>query len=133
MKTRESRYVKVARIAYHLTQEALPQYSHPKSSHHFTLPQLAACVLLMYYLDFSYRDMEEWLLTSEQVCQALELPRIPDHTTLQRTCKKLHMLDFEKMKNQLPDENGVEEEGIASDSTGFLPGYQTRTRCHLQL
>ena len=115
-----------------LDQEALPRYSHPKSPHHFTLPQLAACVLLMYYLDFSYRDMEEWLLATDQVSQALELPRIPDHTTLQRTYKKLHMLDFEKMKNQLLDENGVEEEGIASDSTGFSPGqaslyYQTRT------
>jgi hypothetical protein len=132
MKTRESRYVKVARIAYHLTQEALPRYSHPKSPHHFTLPQLAACVLLMFYLDLSYRDMEEWLLATDQVCQALELPRIPDHTTLQRTYKKLHMLDFEKMKNQLLDENGVDEEGVASDSTGFSPGqaslyYQTRT------
>ena len=132
MKTRESRYVKVARIAYHLTQQALPRYSHPKSPHHFTLPQLAACVLLMFYLDFSYRDMEEWLLATDQVCQALELPRIPDHTTLQRTYKKLRMLDFEKMKNQLLDENRVDEEGIASDSTGFSPGqaslyYQTRT------
>ena len=132
MKTRESRYVQVARIAYHLTQAALPRYSHPKSPHHFTLPQLAACVLLMFYLDISYRDMEEWLLARDQVCQALELPRIPDHTTLQRTYKKLHMLDFEKMKNQLLDENGVDEEGVASDSTGFSPGqaslyYQTRT------
>ncbi len=72
MKTRESRYVKVARIAYHLTQEVLPRYSHPKSPHHFTLPQLAACVLLMYYLDLSYRDMEEWLLASDQICQVLE-------------------------------------------------------------
>lgn len=132
MKTRESRYVTVARIAYHLTQEALPRYSHPKSPHHFTLPQLAASVLLMFYLDISYRDMEEWLLATDQVCQVLELPRVPDHTTLQRTYKKLHMLDFEKMKDQLLDENGVDEEGIASDSTGFSPGqaslyYQTRT------
>ena len=132
MKTRESRYVKVARIAYHLTQEALPRYSHPKSPHHFTLPQLAACVLLMFYLDLSYRDMEEWLLATDLVCQALELPRIPDHTTLQRTYRKLRLLDFENMKNQLLDENGVDEEGIASDSTGFSPGqaslyYQTRT------
>ncbi len=132
MKTRESRYVKVARIAYHLTQEVLPRYSHPKSPHHFTLPQLAACVLLMYYLDLSYRDMEEWLLASDQICQVLELPRVPDHTTLQRTYKKLHMLDFEKMKNQLLNENGVNEDSVAADSTGFSPGqaslyYQTRT------
>lgn len=132
MKTRESRYVKVVRIAYPLTQQALPKYSHPKSPHRFTLPQLGACVLLMFYLDLSYRDLEEWLLASDQVCQALELARIPDHTTLQRTYQKLRMLDFEKMKNQLLDENGVDEEGIASDSTGFSPGqaslyYQTST------
>jgi hypothetical protein len=132
MKTRESRYVKVARIAYHLTQEALPRYSHPKSPHHFTLPQLAACVLLMFYLDISYRDMEEWLLATDQVCKELELPRIPDHTTLQRTYQKLRKLDFDKMKNQLLDENNVEEETVASDSTGFSPVqaslyYQTRS------
>ncbi|KPL82525.1 hypothetical protein SE15_10340 [Thermanaerothrix daxensis] len=41
------------------------------------------------------------------------------------------MLDFEKMKNRLLDENEVDEEGIDSDSTGFSPGqailfYQTR-------
>jgi hypothetical protein len=76
--------------------------------------------------------MEEWLLASDQVCQALELPRIPNHTTVQRTYKKLHMLDFEKMKDQLLDENDVDEEGVASDCTGFSPGqaslyYQTRT------
>ncbi|RCK72737.1 MAG: Mobile element protein [Anaerolineae bacterium] len=109
----------------------LPRYSHPKSPHHFTLPQLAACVLLMFYLDLSYRDMEEWLLASDRVCQELGLSRIPDHTTLQRTFQKLRRLDFEKMKNQLLEEIGVDEEGIACDSTGFSPGqaslyYQTR-------
>ncbi len=53
MKPRESRYVKIARIAYRLAPQVLPRYSHPKSPHHFTLPQLAACVLLMFYLDLS--------------------------------------------------------------------------------
>jgi len=132
MKPRESRYVRVARIAYHLTQQALPRYSHPKSPHHFTLPQLAACVLLMFYLDLSYRDMEEWLLASDRVCQELGLSRVPDHTTLQRTFRKLRMADLEKMKRQLLDEVGADEGGIAADSTGFSPGqaslyYQTRT------
>lgn len=45
-------------IAYRLTQQVLPRYSHPKSLHRFTFPQLAACALLMFYLDLSYRDME---------------------------------------------------------------------------
>ncbi len=89
MSQRESRYVKVAKIGYRLCKQALPKYSHAKSPHHFELPQLAACVLLMFYLNKSYRDMEEWLLATDKVCQALELPRIPDHTTLQRTYRKL--------------------------------------------
>ena len=42
---RESRYLRAARIAYAIAQEALPRYSHPKSPHIYTLPQLAACVL----------------------------------------------------------------------------------------
>ncbi|MGQ9791044.1 MAG: hypothetical protein ACUVR7_10335, partial [Armatimonadota bacterium] len=105
-----------------MAQETLPRYSHPKNPHHFTLPQLTACVVLMFYLDISYRDMEEWLLASEQVCRVLELRRIPDHTTLQHTYKKLRLADLEKMERRLLDESGVEEEQIASDSTGFSPG-----------
>lgn len=129
---RESRYVTAAKIAYRLTRQALPKYSHEKSPHHFELPQLAACVLMMFYLDVSYRDMEEWLLATDKVCQALGLLRIPDHTTLQRTYKKLRNLDFEKMKNQILEEENIKEAVIASDSTGFSPGqaslyYQTRS------
>lgn len=132
MTQRESRYVTVAKIAYRLSKQALPKYSHAKSPHHFELPQLAACVLLMFYLNKSYRDMEEWLLATDKVCQALALPRIPDHTTLQRTYRKLRKLDFENMKNQLLEEENIEESVIASDSTGFSPGqaslyYQTRS------
>lgn len=65
MPNRESRYVRVARFAYELTSQVLPRYSHPKSPHHFTLPQLATCVLMMFYMDVSYRDMEEWLLATD--------------------------------------------------------------------
>ena len=132
MNQRESRYVTAAKIAYRLTSQALPKYSHVKSPHHFELPQLVACVLMMFYLDLSYRDMEEWLLATDKVCQALGLKRVPDHTTLQRTYKKLRNLDFEKMKNQILEEEQIQEDVIASDSTGFSPGqaslyYQTRS------
>ena len=72
MNQRESRYVKVAKIAYRLTKQALPEYSHARSPHHFELPQLATCV----HFNKSYRDLEEWLLATDKVCQALELPRI---------------------------------------------------------
>lgn len=133
MSTRESRYIRVARIAYRLTQQALPRYSHAKSPHHYTLPQLGACVLLMFYLKLSYRDMEEWLLASDAICKELELRRVPDHTTLQRTYAKIRKADLSCMNETLLNESGmVEEEGVAADSTGFSPGsassyYQSRS------
>ena len=98
---RESRYLRVARIAYAIAQETLPRYSHPKSPHIYTLPQLAACVLLGFYLDMSYRDLEEWLRATDQVLQALELWRVPDHTTLYRTYHKLGLEDWERMRRAL--------------------------------
>ncbi len=118
---RESRYVRVARIAYAIAQETLPKYSHPKSPHIYTLPQLAACVLLGFYLDISYRDLEEWLWATEKVLEVLELKRVPDHTTLYRTYRKLRLEDWERMRRVLLAKLGVEgEEGvIAADSTGF--------------
>ena len=126
MNQRESRYVKVAKIAHRLTQQALPKYSQAKSPHYFELPQWTGCGLMMVYLDVSYRDMEEWLLATDKVCQALELPHVPDHSRLQRTFKKLRKLDFEKMRNQ------ILEEVTASDRTGYSPGqaslsYPTRS------
>ena len=91
---------------------------------------------MAFYMRLSYRDMEEWLLASDKVCEALELPssRVPDHSTLFRTYKKLRVRDFDKMKGLLLSELGVEgtEEVLACDTTGFSPSgasayYQTRS------
>jgi hypothetical protein len=116
---KESRYVKVARIGYELAQATLPQYSHAKSPHHFTLPQLATCVLLTFYLDMSYRDTEEWLLASDQVCTVLGLAHVPDHSTLSRTFKKLKQSDWDQLLARLLAQMEVSEEAIAADSTSF--------------
>jgi len=90
-------------------------------------------VLLMFYLDLSYRDMEEWLLATDQVCDTLELTRVPDHSTLSRTFKKLRISDLTALKDDLLRQIGVEEEVIAGDSTSFRLSeasayYQTRRR-----
>lgn len=127
----ESRYVKAARIAYQLASRSVPRYSHPKSPHRFTQPQLVACVLLTFYLDLSYRDMEDWLLATEKVCAVLELTRVPDHSTLSRTFKKLRQSDLTTMKDELLCQLAVEEEVVAGDSTSFRLShasayYQTR-------
>src|SRR4029450_13686474 len=119
MPHRESRYVRVARLAHGLAQEALPRYSHPKSPHRFTFPQLAACVLVMVYLNKSYRDMEEWLLATDAVCAALALRYVPDHSTLSRALKRLRLRDLEAMRRALLARLPVTEDVIALDSTGY--------------
>lgn len=122
---RESHFVTVARLAYQMTQASLPQYAHPKSPHIFTLPQLAACVLMSFYLKLSYRDMEEWLLAADSVRAVLELKRVPDYSTLNRTFNKLKLKDWEQMLAKLlaaaNDGQGVEEEYVAVDSTYYAP------------
>jgi hypothetical protein len=121
MPNRESKYVRVARIAYRLCQKTMPRYSHPKSPHRFTQPQRAACVLLMFYVRKSYRDMEEWLLASEAICQELGLQAVPDHTTLSRAYQRLGLRWLNRLQHNLLQELRPQEEAIAFDTTGFSP------------
>lgn len=116
-----SRYVRVAQLAYALSAAVLPRYWHKKSPQTFTVPQLAACVLLMFYLNKSYRDMEEWLLATDQVRQVLELTEVPDHTTLYRTYRRLRIKHWDGLHRRLLDQAGVQESVIAVDTTGFRP------------
>src|SRR5215203_6619026 len=118
MAIRESRYVRVARLAHVLAQEALPRYTHPKSPHRFTFPQLAACVLVMVSLNKRYRDREEWLLATDAVCAVLALQRVPDHSTLSRALKRLRLRDLDAMQWAVLARLSVVEDVIALDSTG---------------
>jgi IS5 family transposase len=119
MSKRQSRYVRVAQLAYALTQKALPAYSHAKSSHRYTQPQLAACVLLAFYCNLSYRDFEEWLLATEQVCQALDLSEVPDHSTVCRMFNRLPMKTWRTLFDQLLADLAPQETTIAADTTGY--------------
>lgn len=122
MKKRKSQYVKMAEISYRICQQVFPTYAHPKSPHKFTLPQLAACVLVMFQLRLSYRDMEEWLLATEGVVVALGLKEVPDHTTLYRSYQRFRVKDLERLNQTLLTEIGMEKEvGIVVDTTGFQP------------
>lgn len=112
----------MAEIAYKICGEVFPTYSHPKSPHTYTVPQLAACVLMMFHLRLSYRDMEEWLLASDVVVKTLGLKEVPDHTTLYRAYRRFRVKDLERMNQQLLEQVGTEpEEGIVVDTTGFQP------------
>jgi IS5 family transposase len=116
---RESRYVTIARMAYHLAKAEMPLYSHPKSPHRFTQPQLTACVMLAFYLNLSYRAMEEWLLATDQICAVLELKEIPDHTTLARMMHRLTQARLSKMLHRFLQQLEELEETVAIDATGF--------------
>jgi Transposase DDE domain len=129
---RESQLVHVARVAYQLTKRSLRKYSHPNSPHTYSQPQVAACTLLVFYLNKSYRDGEEWLLASEQVCRALELRAVPDHSTLNRMFHQLNRVRLLRLLRYLLQQQAPREAVIALDSTGYRPSqasayYQTRS------
>jgi hypothetical protein len=64
--------------------------------------------------------MEEWLLATDQVCEALELKEVPDHSTLSRAAKRLLKIDILRQMNcRLLTEAGVEENSVALDATGY--------------
>jgi hypothetical protein len=119
MKRHESRYQRVAEITYDIAKKQLPLYRHKNSPHHYTWPQLAACVLVMFYLDASYRDMEDWLLVSDKTCQTLESKEIPDHTTLCCAFHRLKLEPLRAMHRLLLRNTMLPESMIALDSTGF--------------
>ncbi|GIV85843.1 MAG: hypothetical protein KatS3mg052_2850 [Candidatus Roseilinea sp.] len=124
---RESRHVKVARIIYAQTQAVFPRYSHRFSPKKFTLPQLAACVLLSFYFRMSYRDFEELLLMSQELRDVLELTVVPDYSTLNRMYHRFRASHLDKMNEALLStlDNGglVQEDAITLDSTGFRPTH----------
>jgi IS5 family transposase len=76
-------------------------------------------VLLTFYLDLSYRDMEDWLLASDPVREVLELQKVPDHTTLWRTFGRLTLFRIRRMLQELLHLLGIQENIISVDSTGF--------------
>jgi len=132
MTKHESRYVRVARIAYALTQRVLPRYRHAKSPHRYTQRQLAACVLLMFYCNRSYRDFEEWLAATDQVREVLGLQTIPDHSTLCRMFKRIGIAMLHALMSRLLNALDPREAYIAGDSTGYRTSnasayFQTRT------
>ena len=131
-KIRESSLTRFARLAYAAAKASLPAYSHAKSPHRYTLPQLAACVLVGMHEKKSYRDTEQLLLASDEIRTALELhDEVPNYATLSRTFKKISASDWERMNTNLllafNEGAGVEEAYVAIDSTYFAPTQASST------
>lgn len=119
MKRKISHYQRVAEIAYAIAKQHVPLYRHKNSPHRFTWPQLVTCVLMTFYLDCSYRDMEDWLLVSETICRLLNLQEVPDHTTLCRAFHKLDIRLLRALQRLLLQRMRLKEVAMGIDSTGF--------------
>ncbi len=91
----QKQYVDAAQVAYKLARECLPRYAHAKSPHHFTFQQLGGIVLLRTVMRLSYREMQQYLLESDEVRRVFDLRNVPDYSTLMRT--------EVKMKGQIND------------------------------
>jgi hypothetical protein len=68
---------------------ALPEYAHKCSPKTYTQPQLFACLVLKEFLHRDYRGIEQLLKDMPELTAAIDLKRVPDHSTLQKAAKRL--------------------------------------------
>jgi Transposase DDE domain len=80
---------KILLVGYFIGQLALPEYAHKFSPKTYTQPQLFACLVLKEFLHRDYRGIEELLRDTPDLAAAIELTKIPDHSTLQKAAKRL--------------------------------------------
>jgi len=113
-------------MAYNSAKLALPDYSHPKSPHKFTQPQLVTCLVLKEFFKKDYRGVEAILTDSSDLQKILELKEIPHYTTLQKSAARL--LRKDKMDKLIQSilyaarKSRIQKKVVdlaAVDSTGF--------------
>ena len=80
---------KVLLAALHVARLSLSQYSHKNSPKKFSQHQLFACLVLKNFLKTDYRGVIEYLNDCPELCETIELNRVPHYTTLQKAAKRL--------------------------------------------
>src|SRR5260370_19006322 len=78
-----------ARVALHVATRILPPYRTRFSKHQFTQPQLLAVLCLMRFEDWTFREAEVRLREHQELRAVLQLPAVPDYTTLYRFLRRL--------------------------------------------
>ena len=132
MKTSKST-LKVARMALEVATESLAQYSHRKSPHKFTQPQLLACLIVKEIRKLDYRSIHIMLSEWSDLRDVLKLKKIPHFTTLCTASKRLlkkreselllqAILQKCKVSGLLKDNSKL----AAIDSTGIETRYASR-------
>jgi DDE family transposase/transposase-like protein DUF772 len=116
-------WLRFAQLALQLAQRILPRHAHKFSPQRFTLPQLAACVLLKEYRQLDWRGIEALLELSLPLRRCLRLRQAPDYSTLWRFARR--WLKAQKLGELLAELSArldiKTSVTVAVDSTGLDP------------
>ena len=110
-------------IALVVSRRHFARYSHPKSKHTFTQPQLMAVLVLKAHQKQTYRGIVDLLGAAAELREALGLDTVPRHTTLAEFEKRAvtpTLLDalVGEVLAVARERSGVEVQELAVDSTG---------------
>ena len=75
--------------AYRVGQRSLPSRWHRFSPKTYSPAQLFACLVLKAFFRCDYREMEAILIDCPELCNAIELKKVPDYSTLCKAEKRL--------------------------------------------
>src|SRR3954467_585267 len=79
----------ILKTALAVGRKALRAYSHRFSPKTFTQPQLFACLVLKEFLRLDYRKLEALLIDMPELCEMIELTKVPHFTTFQKAAQRL--------------------------------------------
>ena len=117
--------VKLAATALKVCKAVLPERRSRFSKKQFSQPQLLALLCVMRFEDWTYREAEVRLGEHRELRDALELPSVPDHTTVYRFLRRLKEEDLAKalaeVVKRFPRYKG-RRHIVAIDATGLAPG-----------
>jgi hypothetical protein len=124
---------KVARAAYLIAQNTLPDYSHRFSPKKFTLHQLFACIVLKTFLKTDYRGIVAILEDCPDLCKTINLTKVPHFTTLNKAARKILSFSVADSLIQATLQIAIRDRGkkpsvklAAIDSTGLESGHISR-------
>ena len=117
------RWLRFVELAHQAARRCVPLYAHKFSPRRFTLPQLAACVLLKEYRQLDWRGIEALLELSPPRRQCLRLKATPDYSTLWRFAHRwLSLSRLGQLLEQVVRALALPAVNVAVDATGLAPG-----------
>jgi hypothetical protein len=120
MKRKSNPLLMVARLSLRLSRRFMPAYSHPKSPHRFTQPQLMTCLILRAYLKATYRGIVEQLEASAELRRTLGLEEVPNYSTLKKFSDRSAVAEItDAILAELAHLLGEDTAAVAMDSTGL--------------